>query len=85
MSVGRGVVVTDTCGLAPAVAEHGAGVVVDATQSALDDAVRGLLDRPGALTEVGGRALTASREHFGMRAVVDRLESLYAAAIVTRR
>ena len=85
MSVGRGVVVTDTCGLAPAVAEHGAGVVVDATQSALDDAVRGLLQRPGALTEVGGRALTASREHFGMRAVVDRLESLYAAAIVTRR
>jgi len=85
MSVGRGVVVTDTCGLAPAVAEHGAGAVVDASQPALDAAVRGLLTRPGALAEVGARARSASRQHFGMRAVGERLEAVYADAIAARR
>ncbi len=85
MSVGRGVVITDTCGLAPAVAEHGGGVVVDASQAALDDAVRGLLTRPGALAEVGARARAASLGHFGMRSIVDRLEVLYADAVTRRR
>jgi glycosyltransferase involved in cell wall biosynthesis len=85
MSVGRGVVVTDTCGLGPAVAAHRAGLVVDASQGALDEAVRGLLTRPGALEEVGSRALAASRDHFGMTAVVDRLEGLYSDTIASRR
>ncbi len=85
MSAGRGVVITDTCGLAPAVADTGAGIVVDATQQSLDDAVRGLLAAPGALASVGGRAHRAAQQVFGMRAVVDRLEESYAAAIAAAR
>jgi glycosyltransferase involved in cell wall biosynthesis len=85
MSAGRGVVITDTCGLAPAVAETRAGLVVDDSQEALDAAVRGLLSTPGELAAVGARAHRASQEVFGMRAVVDRLEDAYATAIAAAR
>jgi glycosyltransferase involved in cell wall biosynthesis len=85
MSAGRGVVITDTCGLAPAVERTRAGVVVDDSQAALDSAVRDLLVRPGALGEVGERAHRAAQEVFGMRAVVDRLEAAYRAAVAARR
>jgi glycosyltransferase involved in cell wall biosynthesis len=85
MSVGRGVVVTDSCGVAPAVAAHGAGAVVDSSQQALDAAVRDLLTRPGALADAGARALAAARTVFGIGAVVDRLEGLYSDTIASRR
>lgn len=85
MSVGRGVVVTDTCGLAPAIAATGSGVVVDDTQEGLDEAVRGLLARPADLVDLGGRAHRAAQEVYGMRAVVDRLEDAYRRALASGR
>jgi glycosyltransferase involved in cell wall biosynthesis len=80
MSVGRPVVVTDTCGLAPAVQEHGCGAVVDDSPAALQAAVRRLLENPQERAEAGRRAAVAAREHFSMSAVADALEGLYAAA-----
>ena len=81
MSVGRGVIITDTCGLAPAVRETGAGVVVDASQEQLDVTVRGLLADRDALALLGAAARGASREHFGMGAVVDRLDRVYLGSL----
>lgn len=83
LSVGRPVVVTDSCGLAPAVREHGCGLVVDATPEALLDAVRHLLDRPEVLASMHRRAMAAAAETFSMEAVGDRLEQVYSAAVAT--
>lgn len=80
MSVGRPVVVTDSCGLAPAVAEHGCGAVVDASPEALLAAVRRLLADPDELARAGERAARAAREHFAMPAVAARLEACYLQA-----
>jgi glycosyltransferase involved in cell wall biosynthesis len=80
LSVGRPVVVTDSCGLAPAVRETGCGVVVDSSEPALLDAVRTLLRDPTALAARAARCLPAVRERFGMDAVADVLEDVYASA-----
>lgn len=80
MSLGRPVVVTDTCGLAPAVREHGCGAVVDGSPAALAEAVRGLLEDPSLLAQCGRRAAEAARQHFSMSAVADALEQAYDAA-----
>lgn len=82
LSVGRGVVVTDSCGLAPAIAETGAGVVVDDQQSSLDAAVGALVRDPASLGRLGVAARAAALERFGMAAVVDRLDDIYATAVV---
>jgi glycosyltransferase involved in cell wall biosynthesis len=82
MSVGRGVVVTDTCGLAPAVAEHECGAVVDASIGSLVDAVAALVRDRGALATTGARAYAAAERHFGMPAVAGRLEEIYRDAKV---
>lgn len=81
MSVGRPVVVTESCGLAPAVREHGCGVVVDESPEALVDAVRRLLAEPGSLARLGRGAAAAARQHFDMQAVTDTLESIYVDAV----
>lgn len=81
MSVGRAVVVTDSCGLAPAVERHGCGVVVDASPGALLEAVRRLVSDPEELARAGARAARAAREHFGMSAVAGQLESHYERAV----
>jgi glycosyltransferase involved in cell wall biosynthesis len=77
MSVGLPVVVTDTCGLAPFVTEHDAGVVVDDTVTALTAALRGLLADPAGAAARGARAAEAVRAHRSMTAIAERLESLY--------
>jgi len=77
MSTGLPVVVTDTCGLAPFVTEHGAGAVVGDSVAALTDAVRGLLADPVNAVAQGDRARTAVREHRSMSAIAARLEVLY--------
>jgi glycosyltransferase involved in cell wall biosynthesis len=84
MSAGRAVVVTDSCGLAPAVAEHGCGAVVDASPEALRDAVRRLLADPAELARTGERAARTAREHFSMSAVAERLEAAYRRAVARR-
>lgn len=81
MSVGRPVVVSDVCGLAPAVRENGCGLVVEPTYDALLTALRTLLDDPAELAAAGARAARTAREVFGMPAIVDELESVYREAV----
>jgi glycosyltransferase involved in cell wall biosynthesis len=80
LAVGTPVVTTSSNGLAPALAESGAGIVTDGTSEALADAVQGLLDDADAYGRVAaaGRRLAASR--FSMDAVVHRLGTIYADA-----
>ena len=77
LSVGRGVVITDTCGLAPIIGASGAGVVADASSESLTAAVRGLL--ASDLAAVGAIARATAEEQFSMTAVGDRLEAVYAS------
>lgn len=81
MSVGRAVVVTQSCGLAPAVRQYGCGLVVDESLEGLVDAVWAALTHPGTLLEMAGRAAVAARQHFSMTAVVDQLEDSYREAV----
>ena len=81
MSVGRPVVVTSSCGLAPMVEETGCGTVVDETYEGLLAGVAAALADPGRLRRQSPRALRAARDHYGMGAVVQRLEDVYARAV----
>ena len=81
MSVGRPVVITDMCALASFVSEHRAGIVVPSDdQTALEHAVRSLIDQPRLRNEMGARGRNAVRVHFGMTAVADTLERVYERA-----
>lgn len=79
MSVGLPVIVTESCGLAPAIREIGCGIVVDATVEDLAGAIETLLDDPALARTLGEAGRVASRERFGMAAVADRLEAVYRA------
>jgi len=79
MSVGLPVVVTDTCGLAPAIARHGCGFVVDDSLDALTGAVRRLLGDDGLADRMGAAGRRAAREEFGMAAVTDGLVAAYSS------
>ncbi|RLP10654.1 glycosyltransferase [Propionibacterium australiense] len=78
MSQGLPVVVTDSCGLAPAVAEHGAGIVTDASVEQVTDAVRTLLADPAERRATGERAYATASEVFGMPAIAQRLVEAYS-------
>ena len=80
MSVGRPVVVTSSNGLAPEVLANNAGVVVEPTVAALTEGVRALLTDPSRIETMGRDAWRATREHFSLDAVADRLEAAYGQA-----
>lgn len=81
LSVGRPVVLTDTCGLAGFVAEHQAGRVVDATAEQLSAAISSLLDDPDAAAATGIRGRAAVRTELAMPAIAERLAQRYSAAV----
>lgn len=77
MSLGKPVVVTDTCGLAPAIQESGAGIVVDDTVESLTRAIGNLLLDASSRKLSGDRARRLAETKFSMAAVVDQLELAY--------
>ncbi|MFB7882580.1 glycosyltransferase [Microbacterium sp. NPDC056057] len=77
MSVGLPVVITETCGLAPFVRDHGAGIVTDGTVDGLADALRTLLTDPALAAATGARGRDAVRSECNMAAIAERLESFY--------
>ncbi len=77
MSVGLPVVVTDTCGLAPFVREHDAGIVTDHTVESLADALRTLVADPDACRGHGRAGRDAVRAERSMAAIAERLERFY--------
>lgn len=81
MSVGRPVVITDSCALASFVSEHEAGIVVPSDDpEALERAVRSLIDDAELRNEMGARGRDAVRIHFSMASVADALEGIYERA-----
>lgn len=79
LSYGKPVVITDSCGLAPTIALHGAGTVVDSSLGSLSKAVEDYLANSGARIAVGKRARILSEEVFSMKRVGKQLEAAYAA------
>ncbi|KIQ11789.1 glycosyltransferase [Rhodococcus sp. MEB064] len=78
MSVGIPVIVTDTCGLAPMVAENACGAVTNGTVESLTAALSALLADPPVLRRAGDNALRTVRETSGMPAVARTLEAEYS-------
>jgi glycosyltransferase involved in cell wall biosynthesis len=84
MARGKPVVVTRSCGLAPAIAAHRAGLVVpDDDPPALANAIDRLLDNAAERAQMGRRGLRLARETFGMSRVVELLEDAYRDAAAT--
>jgi glycosyltransferase involved in cell wall biosynthesis len=75
MSVGVPVIVTDSCGLAPFIAESGAGIVCDSTVEGLSAALRRYVEEPGLLASAAAVELT--RDLFSMEGVTKQLEDVY--------
>jgi glycosyltransferase involved in cell wall biosynthesis len=81
MSVGLPVIVTDTCGLASAVADHAAGLVVDDREENLSAALRQLLADPDEARKMGARGRDYVRSQLDMGSIADRLVTVYSAAV----
>jgi len=79
MALGLPVVITDSCGLAPAVAEAGAGVVVDESVDALTAAVESMLADPEAARTMGAAGRAFTRDRLAMPAIAEQLERAYRA------
>lgn len=80
MALGLPVVVTDSCGLAPLVAEHDAGAVVaDDEHSELVAAIDELLSLPALARARGAAGQAAVRQRLSMATVAEQLAALYGA------
>lgn len=77
LSCGKPVIITDTCGLAPYVAEARAGIVVDDSQEALNAAIESLLADPELRAEYARNAAELAHTRFGMQQVSDALIAAY--------
>lgn len=77
MASGLPVVVTDTCGLAPAVRQASAGLVTTADPGDVTAAVRTLLADPGRRHEASRRALQLIAADFAMEPIVEQLLRAY--------
>ena len=86
MAAGKPVIVTDSNGLAGAVRDYGAGIVVpgDSAQ-ALVEAMQRLVSEPTLAERMGRHALAAVREKLSIDAVADILEGRYRAATTTTK
>lgn len=80
MSLGKPVVVTNSCGIAESIAAAGAGIVVDDTAESLHKAVHRLLSDSSLRLEMGRNALALAHENFGMDGVVKTLCDTYERA-----
>ena len=81
MAVGRPVVVTDTCGLAPLVRATRSGMVVGSDLESLTSAVRQLLTTPALWREFSHNARRTAVEQLSMAPVADILEECYHHAV----
>lgn len=78
LALGRPVVVTDSCGLAPAVRSAGAGLVVDSSQASLTNAIDWLVCHPEERRSMGARGRKLVEREFSIDSVVNRLSAIYA-------
>lgn len=80
MSLGLPVVITTSCGLATAVEESGAGIVVDDSTGALTQGIRTLLEDAELRRSMGARARDLVEREFSMHAVAQQLEQIYESS-----
>jgi glycosyltransferase involved in cell wall biosynthesis len=76
LALGRPAVCTDSCGIAPALIDHGAAVVVSPGADSVADAVRKLLASPDERAQLGARAAETAVKEFSITAVVQQLLTL---------
>lgn len=81
MSAGRPVVINDDCGLAPLVAQHGAGIVCSDSGPTLVEALDALLSDDDLRTRAGQAGRRLVREHLSLDRVIDKLEGIYRGAV----
>lgn len=85
MAVGRPVVITESCGLAPVVRSSGCGIVVDESREGLRAGIEALLRDPAAAAEMGVRGAAIARARFGMPAIAEQLETVYDRVLSAKR
>lgn len=78
MSLGRPVIITDTCGLAPIVEQSESGLVTDRSFQALVDAIRLLVQDSALRAKMALQATEACRVTFSIAGVAEGLERAYA-------
>jgi glycosyltransferase involved in cell wall biosynthesis len=77
LAIGRPVVITNSCALAPFVEQYGCGIVTDGSPEDLARAVSLLLRDRRAAEDMGLRGRLAVQNEFSIKHVVDVLESRY--------
>lgn len=77
LSLGKPVVVTDSCGLAGQINQARAGTVVDSSLESLISGVDRLLADPQLRKAVGAQAQLLATQKFGMETVRDQLANTY--------
>jgi glycosyltransferase involved in cell wall biosynthesis len=81
LSAGVPVLCTTSCGLAGAIKDSDAGVVVGTSQAELERGLRSVLNDRDRLATLSQHARTTAAEVFSIQAVADELEQLYASAM----
>jgi glycosyltransferase involved in cell wall biosynthesis len=82
MAQGTPVVLTDRCSIAGDLARRGAALVTDGSANQLAEAVAEILLNPARGAELASAGTAAIRDAYGIGAVADRLEEVYARAAV---
>lgn len=82
MSVGKPVIVTNTCGLAEFIRQTHSGIVIDDSVESLQAAITVLLDDDALRNTMGTNALAAVRTRYGMDNIAERLIGFYEGASV---
>lgn len=84
MSLGKAVVVTESCGLAAAIDENRAGLVIDEKPASLRPAIERLLRDSSLRRALGANARALARKRFSMNAVGAKLIEVYASVVEGR-
>ncbi|WP_285859718.1 glycosyltransferase [Kocuria rosea] len=79
LSVGKPVIVTKTCGLAPFIEKSGSGIVVDGSAEEISEAIMKIVDDPITRNDMEKRARALAREEFAISSVARQLINIYSA------
>ncbi|WP_169079388.1 glycosyltransferase [Microcella alkalica] len=77
MSHGKPVIVTRSCGLAPAIEKAAAGMVVGTGQGELTEAIQTFLDSEQLRVQAGANARKLIEAHFSIDAIAASLQAIY--------
>ncbi|WP_081615838.1 glycosyltransferase [Kocuria sp. UCD-OTCP] len=83
MALGKPVIVTDSCGLAPYIESAAAGIVVGSDQASLTSAVESLIMDSSAQHAMGERAKNLVKYHFSISGVAERLQRVYESCLAS--